>query len=210
MLEAIAGQLPELQKIEQTVSDLERQHGEAQARVQGLALKANQAREDDLNREAAALNAGRKVPKTNEPQLREQLEDAERNLEVLERRLALAGAERARYLAEHQGEILGLLEEAHAAHGERVAAAASEALEALEARHKAEDEAAALKRLHPAPAPENTHPPESTTVVLGRVTTRNVTGGPPRGTLEGTLRHLIGMGEDTIVGAVEEDAEGAA
>jgi hypothetical protein len=207
MLEAIAGQLPELQKIEQTVSDLERKHAEAQARVQALTRKAHEAREHDLNAEAAALNAGRRPPKPTEPRLREQLDGAGRDLEVLERRLALAQSDRARYLSEHQGEILGLLEDAHAAHGARVAAAASEALEALEARHKTEDDARNLQRLHPAPAPENVGAPEGVAVVWGNLTAQN-TGGPRRGDLESVLRVLISMGGATVVGRVEggEDA----
>ncbi len=61
MLETIIGKLPDLEKLESTVSDLEAKHGQAQARVQSLAHKTGQAREDDLNREAAALNSGRKV-----------------------------------------------------------------------------------------------------------------------------------------------------
>ena len=100
-----------------------------------------------------------------------------------------------------------MLEAAHAAEGERVAAAASEALEALLAYHAAEDAARNLQRLHPAPVAENTGGPESVAVVWGSMTTRN-TGGPQRGQLEGTLRHLISLGEATVVGAVEggEDA----
>ena len=208
MFEQVIGKLPELEKIEAAVADLERKHTEAQARVQALALKAHQAREDDLNREAAALNAGRKVPAASEPQLREQLEGAQRDLEVLERRLTLAGTDRARYLAEHHAEILGLLQAAHDAEGQRVAVAAEEALHHLLAYHKAEDDARNLQRLHPAPAPENVGQPEGVSVVWGHLNTQNFAGGPQRGTLEGTLRHLISLGAPTIVEGVEggEDA----
>jgi hypothetical protein len=59
----------------------------------------------------------------------------------------------------------------------------------------------------PAPAEENTGAPERVTAVWGSLTTRNITGGPARGDLEGTLRYLISLGETTVVG---EDAEGAA
>ncbi len=208
MFEAIIEKLPELRKLEATVSDLERQHGEASARVQSLVRRAGQAREHDLNAEAAALNADRRPPKPTEPGLREQLEGAAREAEVLERRLRLAEGDRARYLSEHHGEILARLEAAHAAQGERVAAAASEALNALEAYHKAEDDARNLQRLHPAPAQENTGGPESVSVVWGNLTTQNVSGGPQRGTLEGTLQYLVSLGAGTVVEAVEggEDA----
>ncbi len=210
MLESVIGKLPELEKLESTVSDLEAKHGEASARVQALAHKTGQAREDDLNREAAALNSGRKVPNASEPGLREQLEGAGRDAEVLQRRLALAVADRGRYLSEHHAPILALLAEAHASEGERVAAAATEALAALAAYHGAEDAARNLQRLHPAPALENSGGPESVSVVWGALTTRNYAGGPPRGTLEATLQYLISMGAPTIVEGGGEDAEDAA
>ena len=204
MLDLIADKLPELQKIEAAIADLTQEHASAQARVQGLALKAQQARENDLNAEAAALNRGRRVPKATEPPLRQQLEGAQRDLEVLSRRLTLANSERALYISEHHAEILAMLQQAHAAEGERVAAAAAAALEALGAYHQAEDAARNLQRLHPAPAVENTSGPESVAVVWGSMTTRN-TGGPQRGQLEGTLRHLISLGAPTIVEDVEDD-----
>jgi hypothetical protein len=210
MFEAIIVKLPELQKLEATASDLERKHGESQARVQSLALRAAQAREADLNAEAVALNASRKPPQPTEPRLAEQLADAGRDAEVLERRLRLAEGVRARYLSEHHGEILAHLEAAHAAEGERVAAAASEALAALAAYHGAEDAARSLQRLHPAPALENSGGPESVSVVWGALTTQNLTGGPQRGTLEGTLQYLISLGAPTIVEAVEEGEDDAA
>jgi hypothetical protein len=207
MFDQIVESLPELQKIEATVSDLERQHGEASARVQSLAHKTQQALEDDLNREAAALNAGRKVPNASEPDLREQLEGAARDAEVLSRRLTLANSDRAHYLQSHHEEILGLLQQAHAREGEKVAAAASEALVALAAYHGAEDSARNLQRLHPAPLPENVGPPESVSVVWGALSTRNYAGGPQRGDLEGTLQYLISLGGATIVEAGAEEGE---
>ncbi len=210
MLELIIEKLPELAKLESTVSDLERQHAEGSARLQALAHKVQQAREGDLNREALALNAGRKVPSPDEPALQEQAQGAGRDLEVLGRRLALAEGEKARYLSEHHAEILSLLSQAHGEHGERVAAAATVALEALTAYHGAEDAARNLQRLHPAPQPENTSGPESTSVVWGALTTRNYAGGPARGDLEGTLQYLISMGAPTIVEGGGEDAEDAA
>ncbi len=210
MFEAIIEKLPELAKLENTVSNLETKHGEASARVQSLALKVQQAREDDLNREALALNSGRKPPNATEPALREQLEGAGRDAEVLQRRLALAQTDRARYLSEHHGEILALLGEAHAVEGGRVAAAAEAALVALAAYHKAEDDARNLQRLHPAPAQENVGGPESVSIVWGGLTTQNLTGGPQRGTLEGTLQYLISLGEATVVEAGAEGGEDAA
>ncbi len=209
MFEAIIGKLPELQKLESTVADLESKHGEASARVQALAHKTAQALEDDLNREASALNAGRKVPNPQEPALREQAEGAGRDAEVLARRLALAQGEKARYLATHHAEILALLAEAHESEGRRVAEAAETALQGLLRRFAAEDAARNLQRLHPAPAAENTGGPESMSIVFGSITTANV-GGQNRGALEGVLRQLVAMGEGTVVEAGGEDDEDAA
>jgi hypothetical protein len=209
MLEAIIGKLPELKKLEATVADLERKHAEASARVQALAVKTATAREADLDREAVALNAGRRPPNATEPALAEQLEGAGRDAEVLQRRLALAVADRGRYISEHHAEILSHLGEAHAAEGARVAAAASEALEALLAYHRAEDDARNLQRLHPAPAPENVGGPQNSVTVWGALTTRNYAGGPQRGDLEGTLQYLVSLGEATIVEAVEDDENAA-
>ena len=210
MFDLIIESMPELQKLEATVAELERKHGESQARVQSLALRAAQAREFDLNAEAVALNSGRTAPKPTEPRLAEQLADAGRDGEVLERRLRLAETDRALYLSEHHKEILSLLSQAHGEHGERVAAAATQALEALLDYHRAEDDARDLQRRHPAPSPENSGGPQSTVTVWGPQTTQNVAGGPHRGDLEGTLRYLISLGAPTIVeGNAEEDNDAA-
>jgi hypothetical protein len=207
MLEAIIEKLPDLAKLESTVSALERAHGEASARVQSLAHKTAQAREDDLNRVALALNAGRKPPKASEPDLRQQLEAAGRDAEVLERRLRLAEGDRARYLSEHHAEILALLGQAHESEGQRVAAAAETALQGLLRRFAAEDAARDLQRRHPAPAAENVSGPESMSIVFGSITTRNVSG-ENRGALEGVLRQLVAMGDATVIEGGAEDGDG--
>jgi hypothetical protein len=121
--------------------------------------------------------------------------------------LALAVADRGRYLSDNHATILSLLEAAHAAEGQRVAAAASEALNALLSYHRAEDAARDLQRRHPAPAQENTGGPESTSVVWGALTTQNVTGGPSRGSLEGTLQYLVSLGAPTVIEPGAEEGE---
>jgi hypothetical protein len=207
VFELIADKLPELQRLERVVATLEQERTEAQGRHAQLVQEAATAREDDLNREAAALNAGKRTPKPKEPALRSQLEGVERELEVLERRLALAQADRARFIQSNHERLAALLMEAQASGGERVAEGAARVLENLLVYFKAEDDIRALRRLVPAPVEENTGAPERVTAVWGSLTTRNITGGPARGDLEGTLRYLISLGETTIVG---EDAEGAA
>ena len=203
MFELIIAEVPELARLEHSVAKLEREHGEATAKVAGLSNKVAQAREDDLNREAAALNNGRKVPKPKEPELRSQLESAQRELEVLERRLTLAGSDRSRYIQEHHEELMRLLAQAQAAEGEKVAEGASRVLEDLLRYFKAEDDARAMQRLVPVPVQENTGAPERAVAVWGPVGTQTVTGGPRRGDLEGALRYLAGLGEASVVGDTE-------
>jgi hypothetical protein len=208
VFELIIEKVPELARLEEAAAKLELEHGEAQGRVAGLSQKVLEAREDDLNREALALNSGRKAPKPKEPELRAQLESAQREQDVLERRLTLAGSERSRYIQEHSEELMGLLAEAQKAEGDKVAGGAATVLEDLLRFFRAEDDARAMRRLIPAPAPENTGEPQRAVTVWGPMTTQNVTGGPARGDLEGTLRYLAGLGSSatTVVG---EDAEGS-
>jgi chromosome segregation ATPase len=208
MFELIISQVPELERLEGAQAKLEQEHTEASARVAALSNKVFQAREDDLNREALALNRGRKAPKPKEPELKEQLERAQREVEILERRLALAGSDRSRYIQEHHEELVRLLAEAQAAEGEKVAEGASKVLEDLLRLFQAEDDIRAMRRIAPAPATlaENTGEAQNSVTVWGNLTTRNVTGGPRRGDLEGTLRYLAGLGAATEVGEVGDDA----
>jgi hypothetical protein len=208
MFELIIEKVPELSRLEQAVGALQQEQAAAQAKVAALSNKVAQAREDDLNREALALNSGRKAPKPKEPELRAQLESAQREQDVLERRLTLAGSERSRYIQGHSERLMRLLAVAQAAEGEKVAEGASRVLEDLLRYFRAEDDARALRRLVPAPAPENTSGPEKSVTVWGNVTTQNFGGGPARGSLEGTLRYLASLGAGTVVAG--EDAEGAA
>jgi hypothetical protein len=206
VFELIISEVPELARLEQAVAKLEREHGEASARVAALSNKVLVTREDDLNREALALNSGRKPPKRKEPELRSQLESAQRELEVLERRLTLAGSDRSRYIQEHGEELMRLLARAQAAEGEKVAEGASKVLEDLLRYFKCEDDARAMRRLIPEPVEENTGEPQKTVAVWGPVGTQTVTGGPRRGDLEGALRYLVSLGGGTVVG---EGAEGS-
>jgi hypothetical protein len=211
VFEQIADKVPELRELEESIATLEQDHANAQARVQALAHKTAQAREDDLNREAAALNAGTRPPKPQEPRLREQLENAERDAEILVRRLALAQSDRARYVQEHHERLARLLAGAQAAEAAKVSAGANELLGWLLSYFEAQDNLRSLSRLNPPVQPENAGGPESHTTVWGNINTRNVTGGPRRGDLESALRYLVSLGPATEVGEVEgESAEGAA
>jgi hypothetical protein len=203
VFEQILEKVPELRELEETISALEQEHQKAQSRVHALAVKAEQAREDDLNREAAALNAGTRPPKPQEPRLREQLESAERDLEILVRRLALAEGARSRYVQENHERLATLLVEAQEEEGAKVAAGASEVLADLLALYKAEDASRGLARLHPpgGPQPENTGEAQAHTAIWGPLTQRSE-GAPRRGDLEGALRYLASLGPATEIDEV--------
>jgi len=151
MFESIIEKVPDLQRLEQAVGALQQEQAASQAKAAALSNKAAQAREDDLNREALALNSGRRAPKPKEPELRSQLESAQRELEVLERRLTLAASERSRYIQEHGEELTRLLAGAQAAEGEKVAEGAATVLEDLLRYFKAEDDARPCGGSYPLP-----------------------------------------------------------
>ena len=209
MFELVIEKVPELQRLEQTVAALEREHAEASTRVVALSNKVLEAGEDDLNREAAALNRGRKVPKPKEPELRSQLESAQREVEVLARRLSLAQADRSRYIQEHREDIMRLLAQAQEAEGEKVAEGASRMLEDLLRYFQAEEDARAMRRLIPEPVEENTGETGTGCGGVGPMTTHSVSGGPRRGDLEGALRYLVSLGKPTLVGEGAEDSDAA-
>ena len=211
MFEQVKDRIPELAELEDRIEDLEQELGSAQARVQGLALRVSEAREEDLSKEALALNRGRKVPPPREPELRSQLQGAERALEVLQRRLDLARSDRARYIQEHRARIEELLAEAQQREASRVAEGAGQVLDDLLRLFEAEDDARNLARLHPPPTEENSSGPQGHTTVWGPLTTQTITNGPRRGDLESALRYLVSLGPASEVGEVEgESVEGAA
>lgn len=205
VLEPIIEHVPELAKLERTVQSLEKEQADATARVHGLMVRANEARESDLDREAAALNRGRAVPQRKEPEIRSQLEGAQRDVEVLARRHQLAVADRSRYVGEHRDELLDLLRSSHAGESRKVAESARVTLEDLLWVFAVEDSARELMRTFPEPQPENTAQPQGLTNIYGPVSTATVSGTQPRrGDIEGTLRYLISLGSETVVGEASD------
>ena len=110
---------------------------------------------------------------------------------------------------------MGLLAEAHASEGQKVAEGASKVLEDLYRYFQAEDDARQMKRLVPAPSALEENggeaEPAKTVTVWGSMTTQNVAGGPPRGNLEGELRYLASLSGSsvTVVGVDDNEASGA-
>jgi hypothetical protein len=193
-------EVPELQRLQQKVASLEQERNEAEARAGQLRLAVRDAREEDITAEALALNSGKKPPKAREPELRAQLEGAERRRDVKARQHALAQAEVSKYVQAHHGELLEAILEAERREAAAVSEGARELLGKL-GRYYALDED--RKRMKPMlPGPPETGPPGSepgaklTTMYGGLQTTRSVMGaGPPRGTIEEMLRHLVSLGD---------------
>jgi hypothetical protein len=210
----IRGEIPELDKLERKVSDLEAERMAAENRVFTLRQQVAEAHDDDVSRTAHALNNGKQPPKPKEPEIRGQLQAAESEHEILARRAQMAESERAGYVAGHVEEILAALEGRHTAEAQRIAAAAQAALEALGKYHALEDEARAVKRSIPAPEyePGESVPGQPLTTYMGVLRTDNVDVGGrlSRGNIESTLQYLVSLGTVTEVGAVPDEDEGAA
>jgi hypothetical protein len=152
-------------------------------------------------------NRQRPTPKA--PKVRDQLESANEDLALLDRRIELKTQERAEYIQGHGPELISLLAEQHKETGNKIAQLAGELLQELLLLYKTEDDGRALER-QTAPPPEvNTGDPASVTTMIGTLTTHNM-GGPRRGDIEGVLRLLQTYGEAAVVGeatSTEGDGE---
>jgi hypothetical protein len=216
MFESIRDGVPELAKLQQVVTKLEQETYEAESRVAQLQVEARDAREDDLNREAAALNAGRRPPKPKEPEVRAQLEGAQRRWEVLQRRLALAQGEVARYISENHQELARLLKEAKATKAGQVSELAAPLAKALHDYQLPDADMRGLRPYLEGPQEENTGAPQDSVYFMGALNRSNASG-PERvgsmsiGQIEALLTELAGLsaryeaGGVTIVGPSEDE-----
>lgn len=199
--------VPELNSLQQKARELEQERDKAEARASQLRIQVRDAHNEDITAEAAALNRGRKPPKPKEPELKAQLEGAERRLEVLRRRHALAQADVSKFIQQHHERLYELLEEAQRREAQKVAEGARALLSDLARYYKSEEDRKAMKPMLP-PPPE-TGPPGSadaaalTQVVMG-LNTQNVMGGPQRGEIEQTLNYLASLADEA------EEGQGAA
>jgi hypothetical protein len=216
MFEAIHDQAPELAKLQATVTKLEQEAHEAANRVAQLQAEAESAREDDLLREAKALNEGRRVPKAREPEVRAQIEGASRRADVLERRLALAQSDLSRYISEHAEDLMSLISGARAAKARRASELAEPLAKVLHEVQLSDGDARALRPYLEEPQEENTGKPEPSITVFGPQTRQTAFGervaGMTLGQLEAVMAELAGwgarvdQGDTTIVGEVDEGA----
>jgi hypothetical protein len=174
----------EFQRLAERAASLEQERGQVAGEAHRLRLQAQQAREHDLNAEAVALNAGEKPPKPTEPDIRRKLEDTERRLEVLRRRLPLAQSDVAVYISEHRGE---LRESLIAALGDRAHQLAEHARAAAQLYGEIMDNQRPLRKelAPPAPQEEAAGPGRNTVDILGVANRTNVYGEPyERGHIE--------------------------
>jgi chromosome segregation ATPase len=182
-----------LRQLEQRVASLERERGQVEAEAHRLRMQVQQAREHDLNAEALALNAGKKPAEPTEPVLRAQLEDAERRVEVLQRRLQLAQSATATYVAEHRDELREAL---IAALGARAHELAEHARAAAQLFGEIMDNQRPLRRelAPPTPVEEATGTGQNTVDFGGIVSRANVYGEPhQRGDVEAVLGYLASL-----------------
>jgi hypothetical protein len=219
VFELIVEKMPDLKRLQQKVSNLEQERGEAEARVMQLRVQVQDERSSDLDREAAALNAGTRVPKPRAPELQSQLEGAERRLEVLGRRVGLAQADLSRFLSENAQDLARLLQQVEVDKAREVALLAEPLAKALHELQLPGLDARALRPYLEGPAPENTGEPESTITVMGPYNRQNAGGGErvagqTIGQVEAIVAELVGLatryeqGDVTVVGPTED--EGAA
>jgi hypothetical protein len=221
MFESIHDQAPELATLQGAVTRLEQEAHEAASRVAQLQAEAEGAREDDLLREAKALNEGRRVPKAREPEVRAQIEGASRRAEVLQRRLALAQSDLSRYISEHAEDLDRLALQARADKVREASELAEPLARALHEVQLADADRRALRPYLEEPQEENTGDPEPSITVFGPQTRATAFGeriaGMTLGQLEAVMGELVGWGArvdqggTTLVGPTpEEGGEGAA
>jgi hypothetical protein len=182
-----------LDKLQQEAEGLIGRYQEAAAEVGALEQGRQDARDKDLDAAAAALRKGDEVVSLepeHEAALDKELSGAVRSRDALQRAVEGAMADVASYRLEHattlQREISAALDaKAHelAEHARAAAALYAEV----------EDGRLVAKRLAPAQgAPENTGEPEDTTVLIGPMSTRTVSG-PNRGAVEAVLNYLSSL-----------------
>jgi archaellum component FlaC len=215
MIEDAAERLPDLQKIEAALAEVEGEISTCQARMSGLHSKLQEVHDEDLTRQARAANLGRTPQPPRAPKLREQLEDTQGELELLQRRYELLTSDRSTYVSSHRDEILATLEAVRNEHAQEVREGAEQALEHLLRIFECEDDAREIGRLAPVQEPAIPYTEEmGVTNLWGSTLTRqsisSASSPTSRGNLQETLTYLqslAGPDEETVVGPSEAHGE---
>jgi hypothetical protein len=216
MFESIYEQAPELGRLQAAVTKLIQEEVEAQTRVAQLQAELEDTRNSDLDREALALNRGRRPPKPRAPEVEAQLEGATRRWEVLQRRLALAQSDVARHISEHAEDLMRLVQGAKAAKAREVSELAGPLAKALHELQLPDADMRALQPYLEGPQEENTGEPQPSITVWGPQTRATAFGeriaGQSVGQIEAIVTELASLaaryeqGDTTIIGEVDEGA----
>jgi hypothetical protein len=186
-------------ELELQVDSLEQRQAEQSAVVAGLRRDLEQAKEDDLNREAAALQTEAAKPKPKAPEIERALQAAQHDFEVIGRALQMAQDDASRYKAKNCEKLVHELAKAKAGRAKEVSTHARPLLEAIRGFYQVDDDSKELRpyiRQDVETGPPGSGSPERYTLdVGGGMTTRNVYGdrvaGLERGQLEGVIRSLV-------------------
>ncbi len=194
-----------LDKLQQEAEGLITRYQEAAAKVEVLEQGRQAARDRDLDAHADALRSGGEAPEPeHEAALDQDLAGAIRTRDALQRAVEGAMVDVTSYRLEH---AFALQEDISAALDAKARKLAEYASVAAALYAEVEDGRLEARRLVPKQAaPENTSGPQDTTVLLGPMTTRTVSG-PARGDIEAALSYLASLGseaETTIVGDGEQ------
>ena len=202
-----------LRELQGRSDDLTRRHAEQQATVASIRRKLEQAREDDLNREALALSNKTDKPRPKAPSVARALQDAEHDAEVLGRALEMANGELYRYLAENTQALDAKLRDAKAARAREISELAAPLLASLRDFYQVDEDAKVLKPYRQQQTEFGDKPRDMVTILGVPHTTANVfgadrIGGMERGTLEGVIRSLADLGPQYEAASLEATSEG--
>lgn len=195
---------PRLTRLTTEVADLEQRLHKARA-AQNLAQnRLPAARERDILAEAKAMRGGKRMPAPEEePRVRAELEEAERQADRLAVALQSAREEHGEHLAAAQSDLYHDVRRARGAIAREGAEGAQVAQRAF-ARYS--DLTYQLKALAPAEVLDENAPAQRLTNSFGGVITTARHAGPDRGTVEGVLSYIASLAPPEEPEDVGDDA----
>ncbi len=192
-----------LATLQNEAQDLIGRYQEAAQKVAELEQGRQAARDRDLDAHAAALRTGGEIPEPeHEAALDKELAGAVRTRDALQRAVEGAIADVTAYRLEHAAKLQADIEAALSTKAQELARHAREAA-ALYAEFE-DGKLEARRLIPPQGAPENTGEPQNSSVLIGPMSTRTLSG-PNRGDVEAVLSYLASLGQPaTVVGGVGE------